>query len=160
MSGSANTKFAGKRALGRSGGRSALTKDIGSPESPEPTRVRGTPRGPRLDAPGALHHVMIRGVDRQGIFRTEEDHEDFLQRLAPISQCTGLRPFAWVLLPNHAHLPGTATCVPRAPFSSLRRVRPLPVPPRPPRLPGGPILPGGHKALPLTLRVGYNPHSA
>ena len=55
-------------------------------------------RGPRLDAPGALHHVMLRGVDRQGIFRTEADREDFLQRLATGAQRTELRPFAWALL--------------------------------------------------------------
>lgn len=62
------------------------------------------PRGPRLDAPGAVHHVMIRGLDRQVIFRTEKDREDFLQRLATVTQRTGLRIFAWALLPNHVHL--------------------------------------------------------
>jgi hypothetical protein len=55
-------------------------------------------RGPRLDAPGALHLVMFRGVVRQGIFRTGADREDFLQRLATVAQRTGLRPFAWALL--------------------------------------------------------------
>ncbi len=62
------------------------------------------PRGPRLDAPGALHHVMIRGLDRQVIFRTEEDREDFLRRVATVTQRAGLRTFAWALLPNHVHL--------------------------------------------------------
>jgi hypothetical protein len=31
------------------------------------------PRQPRLDAPGALHHVMGRGIDRAKIFRKQEE---------------------------------------------------------------------------------------
>jgi hypothetical protein len=34
------------------------------------------PRGPRLDVPGALHHVMVRGIERRDIFNTDEDRED------------------------------------------------------------------------------------
>ena len=30
-------------------------------------------REPRLDAPGALHHVMGRGIERAPIFRTDRD---------------------------------------------------------------------------------------
>ena len=36
------------------------------------------PRQSRIDAPGALHHVMIRGIDRTVIFRNDEDRESFL----------------------------------------------------------------------------------
>ena len=35
------------------------------------------PRGPRLDAPGGLHHVMARGVSRQALFREDVDRDDF-----------------------------------------------------------------------------------
>jgi putative transposase len=62
------------------------------------------PRGPRLDTRGALHHVMVRGLDRQVIFRTDEDRRDFLERLGNACEATGLRVLAWALLPNHAHL--------------------------------------------------------
>ena len=31
------------------------------------------PRSPRLDFPGALHHVMARGIERCDIFRSETD---------------------------------------------------------------------------------------
>lgn len=62
------------------------------------------PRGPRLDMPGALHHVMIRGLDRQLIFRTESDRADFIDRLTDVHKETGLTILAWALLPNHAHL--------------------------------------------------------
>lgn len=39
-------------------------------------------RGPRLDAPGVLYHVMAHGMERQGIFRADADRRDFVQRLA------------------------------------------------------------------------------
>jgi len=38
------------------------------------------PREARLDAPGTLHHVMGRGIERTDIFRTDEDRNDFLNR--------------------------------------------------------------------------------
>ena len=62
------------------------------------------PRGPRLDAPGVLHHVMVRGLDRQVIFRDDTDRAEFVRRLATIAEAADLRVFAWALLPNHAHL--------------------------------------------------------
>src|SRR4030067_66716 len=62
------------------------------------------PRQPRLDAPGALHHVMGRGIERTNIFRIDRDREDFLNRLA--NQCIdgNLIVYAWGLLSNHFHL--------------------------------------------------------
>jgi len=39
-------------------------------------------RGPRLDAPGVLHHVMARGIDRQPIFLDDRDPDDFVWRVA------------------------------------------------------------------------------
>ena len=62
------------------------------------------PRQPRLDAPGALHHVMGRGIERTNIFRIDRDREDFLKRLA--NQCMegNLIVYAWCLLSNHFHL--------------------------------------------------------
>ena len=62
------------------------------------------PRGPRLDAPGALHPVMVRGVERRVIFRDGRDRADCVQRVAALSAGGGWRVLAWALLPNHAHL--------------------------------------------------------
>jgi len=62
------------------------------------------PRGSRLDLPGALHHVMVRGLARQVIFHDDADRTDFLSRVATVSQATGLQVLAWALLPNPAHL--------------------------------------------------------
>jgi REP element-mobilizing transposase RayT len=62
------------------------------------------PRQPRLDAPGVLHHVMVRGIERRAIFRDDTDRADFVDRLAALVPATGLTVYAWALLPNHAHL--------------------------------------------------------
>jgi putative transposase len=61
-------------------------------------------RGPRLDAPGTLHHVMVRGIERRPIFEDHRDHEDFLRRLGSVVEEGGARCFAWALIPNHAHI--------------------------------------------------------
>ncbi len=62
------------------------------------------PRQPRLDAPNALHHVMVRGLERRVIFRDDTDRDDFLARLAALAEHGALTVYAWALLPNHAHL--------------------------------------------------------
>jgi len=40
------------------------------------------PRTARLDTPGLLHHVMIRGIERRRIFSDDKDRENFLKRLS------------------------------------------------------------------------------
>ena len=62
------------------------------------------PRQARLDAPGALHHVMGRGIERTNIFRTDADREDFVDRLADLCLEGSLVVYAWSLLSNHFHL--------------------------------------------------------
>ncbi len=62
------------------------------------------PRQPRLDAPGALHHIMGRGIERTKIFRTDRDREDFPNRLADLCMDGNLIVYAWSLMPNHFHL--------------------------------------------------------
>jgi len=62
------------------------------------------PRGPRLDAPGVLHHVMVRGIERRAIFRDDRDRADFLTRLAAMAETQAVTVYAWALLPNHLHL--------------------------------------------------------
>jgi hypothetical protein len=36
------------------------------------------PRKARLDAPGALHHVIVRGIERRKIFLDDIDRDNFL----------------------------------------------------------------------------------
>jgi len=52
------------------------------------------PRQSRIDAPGALHHVMIRGIERREIFQDDKDRESFLDRLASVVRELGISPSA------------------------------------------------------------------
>jgi putative transposase len=61
------------------------------------------PRQSRIDAPGALHHVMIRGIEKTAIFRNDKDRELFLDRLGGILLESSTPCYAWSLLSNHAH---------------------------------------------------------
>jgi REP element-mobilizing transposase RayT len=61
------------------------------------------PRTPRIDAPGCLHHVVVRGIERRRIFRDELDRRDLLNRLDRILPEAGTSCYAWALMPNHAH---------------------------------------------------------
>jgi REP-associated tyrosine transposase len=62
------------------------------------------PRGPRLDAPGLLHHVRARGIERRRIFKNDRDREDFLDRLSIVCEDNAAFVYSWALIPNHFHL--------------------------------------------------------
>jgi len=62
------------------------------------------PRKARIDAPGALHHIIVRGLERTKIFRYNYDRKNFLQRLSELIPETRTDCFAWTLIPNHVHL--------------------------------------------------------
>lgn len=61
------------------------------------------PRLARLDAPGVIHHVIIRGIDRKKIFRDNRDRNDMIDRLSDLLPVTNTACYAWAFLPNHAH---------------------------------------------------------
>ena len=62
------------------------------------------PRKARIDAPGALHHIIVRGIERSTIFRDETDCENFLERLGRLLLESSTPCLAWALMDNHAHL--------------------------------------------------------
>ena len=62
------------------------------------------PRMARIDAPGALHHVIARGIERREIFQDDKDRDNFLERLETIVTETHTPCYAWAFLPNHVHL--------------------------------------------------------
>ena len=62
------------------------------------------PRQARIDAPGALHHIIARGIERRSIFEDDADQDNFLNRLDTILTATQTTCFAWALIPNHFHL--------------------------------------------------------
>ena len=61
------------------------------------------PRRARLDTPGALQHIIIRGIERQRIFRDDEDRTAFLTRFGRVLTESATPCYAWALMPNHAH---------------------------------------------------------
>ena len=61
------------------------------------------PRAARLDTPGLLHHIMIRGVERRKIFNDDKDRENLIERLSIVLPETKTQCYAWSFLSNHAH---------------------------------------------------------
>lgn len=62
------------------------------------------PRQTRIDAPGALHHIIVRGIERKKIFKDDTDRDKFLERFGVILSDTKTDCFAWAIIPNHFHL--------------------------------------------------------
>jgi putative transposase len=62
------------------------------------------PRQARLDAPGALHHIMVRGINKTDIFTDNLDKARFLERLGENVTEGICSIYAWVLMDNHVHL--------------------------------------------------------
>jgi len=61
------------------------------------------PRLARLDAPSVLHHIMGRGIERNKIFISDKDRQDFIARLSAMAEEGAMDVYAWALLPNHFH---------------------------------------------------------
>jgi REP element-mobilizing transposase RayT len=76
------------------------------------------PRKARIDAPGALHYIIMRGINRRKIFFDDTDRDDFLDRPGDILSDSKTPCFAWALMTNHLHfLLRTGT----APIATLMR---------------------------------------
>lgn len=56
------------------------------------------PRKARLDAPGALHHIMVRGINRSDLFHDDQDRIRFLERLGTTVSEAKCAVYAWVLI--------------------------------------------------------------
>jgi putative transposase len=56
------------------------------------------PRKSRIYAPGAVHHVIIRGIERSSIFKNSKDYENFISRLALLLRETSTSCYAWALM--------------------------------------------------------------
>jgi len=62
------------------------------------------PRQARLDIPGALHPIMLRGINKSNIFEDDPDREQFLRRLGENIADARATVYAWALMTNHAHI--------------------------------------------------------
>jgi len=63
------------------------------------------PRSARIDAPGALHHVIGRGIERRKIFGGDCDRDDLNERLERILREIQTACYAW-----GPCCPSTCTC--------------------------------------------------
>jgi REP element-mobilizing transposase RayT len=61
-------------------------------------------RPPRIEYPGALYHIIVRGNRKQDIFHDEQDRLLYLDCLAHYKNERDFRLFAYVLMTNHVHL--------------------------------------------------------
>jgi REP element-mobilizing transposase RayT len=62
------------------------------------------PRKARIDAPGALQHIICRGIERRNIFIDDTDKKSFVERLGRVISETQTPCYAWALINNHFHL--------------------------------------------------------
>ena len=61
-------------------------------------------RQPRRPSETGVHHVMLRGVNRDAIFLENEDFERFLRALQDSKAASGSAVLAYCLMTNHVHL--------------------------------------------------------
>ena len=62
------------------------------------------PRHARIDIPGLLQHVIVRGIERRDIFLDGDDRHLFVARLVKLLCETGTDCLAWAILSNHFYL--------------------------------------------------------
>ena len=62
------------------------------------------PRQARLDAPGTVHHVIIRGIEKRSIVDDDEDREEFVLRISRLAEDMETVIYAWSLMTNHCHM--------------------------------------------------------
>jgi REP element-mobilizing transposase RayT len=61
------------------------------------------PRAPRPDVDGAVHHVIVRGVDGHPIVRDRKDTQKLFRLLGSSAEEFGWRWLTYCLLDNHLH---------------------------------------------------------
>ena len=61
-------------------------------------------RKTRLEAPGSLHHVMIRGIEKGNIVEDDKERGEFVNRKGRLSVGLKTPVYAWSLMSNHAHI--------------------------------------------------------
>ena len=59
------------------------------------------PRQARIDAPGAVHHIIVRGIERRAIFTDDSDRTNFLDRFGRLLPDAAMPCYAWSLMTDH-----------------------------------------------------------
>ena len=86
---------------GRWDGHNFRARRAGAPRA---LHASGVPRPLRIQAAGAIYHVVARGNRRQEIFRSDADYELYLALLERVCKRFEWEVFAYCLMPNHVHL--------------------------------------------------------
>ena len=61
-------------------------------------------RKPRIEYPRAFFHIIVRGNNREDIFRDSADYLRYLEKLVYFCGEGGTTLYAYCLMPNHVHL--------------------------------------------------------
>ncbi len=62
------------------------------------------PRQARIDYPGALHHIIGRGIERRAIFKEEAEKLLFLKIIKEQLSKSSVQIYAWSIMDNHFHI--------------------------------------------------------
>lgn len=62
------------------------------------------PRKPRIEFAGAFYHVIVRGNQKQRVFKDPADFQKYLLTLTVYKNRTGSRIYAYALMGNHVHI--------------------------------------------------------
>ena len=52
----------------------------------------------RLDVPGTLHHVIVRGIEKHWMVNDIADHKNFVKNLGKLSASTKISIYAWAMM--------------------------------------------------------------
>ena len=61
------------------------------------------PRTARKKSSTGIYHIMLRGIDRQKIFRDRKDYSHFMIILRECKEKSDFKLYAYCLMPNHVH---------------------------------------------------------
>ncbi|HXT02422.1 MAG TPA: transposase [Elusimicrobiota bacterium] len=65
--------------------------------------MNSVPRSARIHYPGAIYHVMARGVDGRTVFVDDNDRQNFLQTVLSVKNDARFSVLAYCLMDNHFH---------------------------------------------------------
>ena len=61
-------------------------------------------RGPRINLPGCIYHVLNRGNNKQTLFKEKKDYTRYIELLENYKVRYGFKLYCYVLMNNHIHL--------------------------------------------------------
>lgn len=76
-------------------------------------------RQKRLNLPGAVYHLITRGLNGAALFKDNQDRKEIIRRLAESLGTAKCLCYAWVLMNNHIHLLVRASEKPLSEFARI-----------------------------------------